>query len=108
MTKDWAAKFGSPEPALWMKDNNALVISPNVRVSLPSDPNDTAVARNASEEVLEEYSWKMIFCGSQSKFDSLWDEMVAQMDGNGFADVVKFDAQKWQIELDAKNAAAKK
>ena len=108
MKKDWAAKFGSPEPAQWMKDNNVLLISPNVRVSLPSDPNDIGVARNACEEVLEEYSWKMIFCGSESKFNSLWDEMVTQMDGNGFADVVNFDTQKWQVELDAKNKAAGK
>lgn len=107
MKKDWAAKFGSPEPAKWMKDNNVLLVSPNVSVSLPSDTNDIAVARNSCEEVLEEYSWKMIFCGSNSKFDTLWDEMVTKMDGNGFGEVVNFDKAKWQIELDAKNAAKK-
>ena len=108
MKKDWAAKFGAAEPAQWMKDNNKLVVSPNVSVTLPSDPNDIAVARNSCEEVLEEYSWKMIFCGSNDKFNSLWDEMVGQMNGNGFENVVKFDKEKWQIELDAKNAAAGK
>jgi multiple sugar transport system substrate-binding protein/putative aldouronate transport system substrate-binding protein len=71
MKKDWAAKFGAAEPAEWMKKNNKLMVSPNVSVTLPSDPNDIAVYRNACGEVLEEYSWKMIFCGSESKFDAL-------------------------------------
>ncbi len=108
MTKDWAEKFGAAEPVDWMKANNKLVVSPNVSVTLPSDPNDIAVARNSCEEILEEYSWKMIFCGSDAKFDSLWDEMAGQMEGNGFGTVVAFDTEKWQIELDAKNAAAGK
>ncbi len=107
MKKDWAAKFGASEPAEWMKKNNKLLVSPNVSVTLPSDTNDIAVYRNSCGDVLEEYSWKMIYCGSESKFDALWDEMVEQMIGNGYEELAKFDLAKWQIELDAKNAAAK-
>ena len=33
--------------------------------------------------------------------------MVEQMIGNGYEELAKFDLAKWQIELDAKNAAAK-
>ena len=105
MKRQWAEKFGAEEPAEWMKKNNKLIVSPNVSVTLPTDPNDIAVIRNSCEEILEEYSWKMIFCGSDDKFDALWDEMVAKMDGNDFDLVVQFDLEKWQIELDAKKAA---
>jgi multiple sugar transport system substrate-binding protein/putative aldouronate transport system substrate-binding protein len=108
MKRQWTEKFGANEPAEWMKKNNKLLVSPNVSVSLPTDPNDIAVVRNSCEEILEEYSWKMIFCGSDEKFDDLWDEMVQKMDGNGFDQVVQFDREKWQIELDAKNAASGK
>ena len=108
MKKDWAAKFGAAEPAEWMKKNNVLLVSPNVSVSLPSDTNDVAVYRNSCGEVLEEYSWKMIFCGSDAKFDALWDEMVEKMIGNGYDELTQFDLEKWQIELDVKNAAAGK
>ncbi len=102
MKWQWAEKFGANEPAEWMKKNGKLIISPNVVVTLPTDPNDIAVIRNSCEEILEEYSWKMIFCGSEEKFNQLWDEMVAKMDGNDFDQVVQFDMQKWQIELEAK------
>ncbi len=108
MKNDWAAKFGAAEPAEWMKKNNVLQVSPNVSVTLPSDTNDISVYRNACGEVLEEYSWKMIFCGSDDKFDALWDEMVEQMIGNGYKELAQFDLEKWQIELDAKNAAVGK
>jgi multiple sugar transport system substrate-binding protein/putative aldouronate transport system substrate-binding protein len=105
MKRQWAEKFGAEEPAEWMKKNNRLIVSPNVSVTLPTDPNDIAIIRNSCEEILEEYSWKMIFCKSEAEFDALWDEMVAKMDGNDFDQVVQFDLQKWQIELDAKKAA---
>ena len=39
-------------------------------------------------------------------FDALWDEMSTTLDGYGFQDLVKFDTEKYQIELDAKNAVA--
>lgn len=105
MKRQWAEKFGAEEPAEWMKKNNRLIVSPNVSVTLPTDPNDIAIIRNSCEEILEEYSWKMIFCKSEAEFDALWDEMVAKMDGNDFDQVVQWDLQKWQIELDAKKAA---
>lgn len=105
MKRQWAEKFGAAEPAEWMKKNNRLIVSPNVSVTLPTDPNDIAIIRNSCEEILEEYSWKMIFCKSEAEFDALWDEMVAKMDGNDFDQVVQWDLQKWQIELDAKKAA---
>ena len=104
MKKDWAAKFGAAEPAEWMKKNNKLVISPNVAVTLVSDTADISVVRNQCEESLEDYSWKMIFADDDAKFDAMWDEMTATMDGIGFQDLYKFDCEKWQPQIDAKNA----
>jgi multiple sugar transport system substrate-binding protein/putative aldouronate transport system substrate-binding protein len=106
MKKDWAAKFGAAEPVDYMKQNNVLLVSPNVSVNLPSDSNDIAVVRSQCNEALCDYSWQMIFAKDQSQFDSMWDEMSKQMDGLGFQDLLTFDKAKYQIELDAKNAAA--
>ena len=105
MKKEWQEKFGAAEPAEYMKKNDILLVSPNVSVSLPSDTNDIAVIRSQCGDTLCDYSWRMIFAKNQAEFDSLWDEMSKQMDGFGLQDVVKFDKDKFQIELDAKNAA---
>ncbi len=104
MKKEWQAKFGAEEPAEYMKKNNVLLVSPNVSVALPSDTNDIAVIRSQCGDTLNDYSWRMIFAKDQAEFDALWDEMSKQMDGLGFQDLVKFDRDKYQIELDAKNA----
>ena len=107
MKKEWQAKFGAAEPAEYMKKNNVLLVSPNVSVALSPDTNDIAVIRSQCSVTFNDYSWKMIFAKDQSEFDSLWDEMCKQMDGLGFQDLAKFDRDKYQVELDAKNAVLK-
>jgi putative aldouronate transport system substrate-binding protein len=106
MKREWAEKFGAAEPVEYMKKNNVLFVSPNVSITLPSDPSDISVIRNQCESVLEDFTWRMIFAKDQAEFDSMWDEMSSQMDGLGFQQLVEYDKQKHQPELDAKKAAA--
>ncbi len=106
MKKEWQEKFDAEEPVDYMKNNNKLVISPNVSVSLPTDTTDISVIRNQCSETVNDYSWRMIYASDDADFDALWDEMSTTLDGYGFQDLVKFDTEKYQIELDAKNAVA--
>ena len=108
MKKEWRERFDAEEPADYMKKNNKLVISPNVSVSLPTDTADISVIRNQCNETVCDYSWRMIYASDDANFDALWDEMSKTLDGYGFQDLVKFDTDKYQIELDAKNAVATK
>lgn len=108
MKKDWAAKFGAAEPVDYMKKNNILLISPNVSVSLPSDPADISIIRKQCSDLFSDYSWRMIYAKDDGEFDSLWSEMCTQMDGMGFQELSQFDKEKYQIELDAKLAVNKK
>ncbi len=105
MKKDWSAKFGATDPVDYMKKNGVLNVSPNVSVSLPSDTADISVIRNQCNEAICDASWRMIFAESDEQFDAMWDEMAAQMDGFGFQDLLAFDMEKEQIEIDAKKAA---
>ena len=108
MKREWRERFDAEEPADYMKKNNKLVISPNVSVSLPTDTADISVIRNQCNETICDYSWRMIYASDDANFDALWDEMSKTLDGYGFQDLVKFDTDKYQIELDAKNAVAAK
>lgn len=105
MKEEWAAKFGATEPVEYMKNNNVLLVSPNVSVTLPSDTPDISIIRNQCNTTICDYSWKMIFAKDDAEFDALWDEMSTQMDGFGFQDLLKFDIDKHTIELEAKNKA---
>ena len=106
MKREWQEKFGSEEPVDYMRDNNVLLISPCVSVSLPSDTTDISVIRNQVNETVCDYSWRMIFAADDAEFDAMWDEMTEQLDGFGFQDLVEFDMAKHQIEVDAKKAVS--
>ena len=64
-----------------------------------------SVIRSQCEDTLNDYSWRMIFAKTNSEFDTLWDEMSVYMDGFGFQELVAFDKEKHQIEVDAKKKA---
>ena len=108
MKKEWQEKFGALEDVEWMKNNNKLVISPNVAVTLPTDNNDIGLIRNQCSSEINTYSWKMIQAKDDAEFDALWDEMTKVLDGKGFQELLKFDLEKDTIELNAKLAAAGK
>ena len=105
MKKDWSERFGASDPVAYMSKNNVLSVSPNVSVSLPSDSADISVIRNQCNEALCDASWRMIFAADDAQFDAMWDEMAAQLDGYGFQELLAFDMEKEQIEIDAKAAA---
>ena len=46
----------------------------------------------------------MIKAADDATFDSMWDQMTTELDGLGFQDLMKFDKDKYTIELNAKNA----
>ena len=87
-----------------MKKNNTIVISPNVSVALPSDTNDIATARSQCNTEICDASWRMIYAKDDADFDAQWDEMTKKLDSFGFQDLYKFDCEKWQPQIDAKNA----
>ena len=80
----------------------------NMIVDIGGGTTDIAVIRNQCNETICDYSWRMIYASDDANFDALWDEMSKTLDGYGFQDLVKFDTDKYQIELDAKNAVAAK
>ena len=104
MKKAWQKRFGADEPAQWMQKNNKLVISPNVSVALPTDTNDISAIRAQCRDAVNKYSWQMIYAADDAEFNKLWDEMTKTLDGYGFQDLMKFDKEKYTIELKAKNA----
>ena len=104
--KEWSDQFGATDAVDWMKQHDALKISPNVSVSLVSDDNDISIIRNQCSEKVNDYSWRLIFAKDDAEFESIWDDMTAQLDGLGFQDLNKFDTEKFAPELEAKKAAA--
>ena len=88
-----------------MKAHNALLVRPSVSVSLPTEDADITVIRNQVGQEVKDASWRMIFASDEAEFDSMWDEMVNNLDSLGFQQLYKFDVDKYTIELEAMQAA---
>ena len=106
MKKEWQETFGAEDDVDWMKKNGVLLASPNVSVALKTDTIDIGMIRVDVNKVLCEYTWKMIFAEDEETFEALWDQMVKKMDGFGYKELYAFDCENYQVEVDAKIAAA--
>ena len=106
MKKEWQERFQAEDDVDWMKKNGVLLASPNVSVALKTDTNDIAMKRTDVNKVLCQYTWQMIFADSDEDFDALWDQMTTKMEGYGYNELYAFDCENYQVEVDAKIAAA--
>ena len=89
-----------------MKAHDMLKASPSVGFAPPEDSLDIQTKRSDVNKQLCTYTWKMIFAKDEAEFNALWDEMVTQMDGFGYKELYAYDCGVWQVEVDAKAAAA--
>ena len=67
---------------------------------------DIELLRNEINKVLCKYTWQMFAAESDDEFEALWAKMVDEMDGLDYQTLFDYDCQKWQVEVDAKIAAA--
>ena len=102
---EWSARFGYPEAVDWMKANNALLVRPNVSVSLESYPVDIDAIRSQVAQEVKNASWQMVFAKDEADFDAQWDAMVNKVNGLGFEQLYAFDVQRFSVELEAMQAA---
>ncbi|MDD6052001.1 MAG: sugar ABC transporter substrate-binding protein [Clostridiales bacterium] len=106
MKREWMAHFDAKHAVDWMEKNGKLLASPNVSVSLAVDTNDITLIRNDINKVLCKYTWQMFAAETDDQFDALWAKMVKEMEGLDYNSLYEFDCAKWQVEVDAKVAAA--
>ena len=103
---EWQEFFGAENPVDYMKKHDMLQASPSVGFAPPEDSLDIQTKREDVNTQLCTYTWKMIFAKDEAEFESLWDEMIEKMDGFGYKELYEYDCGVYQVELDAKNAAA--
>ena len=106
MKKEWQETFDAEDSVDYMKKNGQLLASPSVDFTPKADDNDIAALRVDVNNKLCEYTWNLIFCESDDEFEALWDEMIEQLNGFGYEDLYAFDCENYQVEVDAKIAAA--
>ena len=105
MTNEWSAKYGAASQVELLTKNGQLNVVPSVNIILPSDTTDIALIRSQCGELVCDTSWRMIFASSEEEFNQMWTDMKVQLEGLGWKDLVAFDTAKYQMVVDARNAA---
>ena len=106
MKKAWQETFGAEDAVDYMKKNNQLLASPSVDFTAKEYTPDLEALRVDVNKQLCQYTWNLIFCESDEDFEALWDEMIEQLNGFGYEELYAFDCENYQVEVDAKIAAA--
>ena len=106
MKREWQETFGAEDSVDYMKKHDQLLASPSVDFTPKDYDNDLTALRVDVNNQLCTYTWNLIFCESDDEFEAMWDEMTEQLIGFGYEDLYAFDCANYQVEVDAKVAAA--
>lgn len=104
-TKEWREKYGAQNEVEYLKSSGKMNPVPSLNMSLAIDTTDIGLIRSQCKTIVCDTSWKAIFAADEAAFDALWDEMVSQLEGFGWNDLVAFDTEKYQPVIDARKAA---
>lgn len=109
MKKEWQETFGAEDAVDYMKKHDQLLASPSVDFTPISDESKPGISalRTDINKTLCQYTWQLIFCESDEDFEAMWDLMIEKLDGFGYDELFAFDCENYQVEVDAKVAAAK-
>jgi len=104
--KEWRELYdGKQNEVEYLKDTGMMNIVPSLNLSLAVDTSDISMARGSCRSIICDASWQAIFASSEAEFDSIWDDMVTKIEGNGWADLVAYDTAKYQPVIDGRKAA---
>ena len=104
-TKEWREKYGAQNEVEYLKNSGMMSPVPSINMSLAIDTTDIGLIRSQCKTIVCDTSWKAIFAADEAAFDALWDDMVSQLEGFGWNDLVTFDTEKYQPVIDARKAA---
>lgn len=104
-TKEWQELYGAKNEVEYMKGIGMMNPVPSVNIALEIDTTDIGLIRSQCKTLVCDTSWKAIFAANDAEFEALWDDMVTQLEGFGWNDLVAFDTAKYQPVIDARKAA---
>jgi len=104
-TKEWREIYGATNEVEYLQNNGMMTPVPSINMALAIDTTDIGLIRSQCKTIVCDTSWKAIFAANDAEFEALWDDMVVQLEGFGWNDLVAFDTEKYQPIIDARKAA---
>ena len=90
-TEQWAEVYGTDSPLDYLETHDMIQVVPGTDYTTPSDPSDIQTMRAQLNELFTATGWQMIYAESDSEFETLWNDMKAQLPDFGFNEVDAYD-----------------
>ena len=103
--KDWQEKMGATTAIDFLEKNDQIMTSPGIWFAPEADSTEIATLRTQCSNIIKEYSWKAVFAGSDSEYESLIAEMKEIVTGLGYADIVEVDMAKTMAQREVWDSA---
>lgn len=104
-SQEWSEKFGADNEVTYLQENGMMDPVPSINVTLDVDTTDIGLIRSQCKEIICDTSWKAIFAEDEAAFEAMWEEMLVQLEGFGWNELVEFDTAKYQVVVDERIAA---
>jgi multiple sugar transport system substrate-binding protein/putative aldouronate transport system substrate-binding protein len=89
LTQDWNTHYSATSVLDYLQSNNKLVVFPGNSYSTPAESSTVQTEDTQCGTVIKTASWQMMYAKNQSQFDSIWANMMKELPGLGYQDVLK-------------------
>lgn len=90
---DWKNKMKAETTLDYLIDNGKLIVSPGCAYTVPAETVEEAAIRKQCRNVIQKYSWDMIFAEDEAEFYSLLREMQAEAISLGYEEIFELDME---------------
>ena len=105
-TNEWMEKYNADNEVKYLEGTDQLKMVANINIPLATDSTDIALIRSQCGTLIKDTSWQMVFAADEAEFNSLWDNMMTQLEGLSWSTLTEYDTEKYQPLIDARIAAA--
>ena len=105
-TNEWMEKYNADNEVKYLEGTDQLKMVANINIPLATDSTDIALIRSQCGTLIKDTSWQMVFAADEAEFNSLWDNLMTQLEGLNWNTLTEYDTEKYQPLIDARIAAA--
>lgn len=93
LDKDWQNKTKAETTLDYLIDHDKLIVSPGCAYTVPPETVEEAAIRKQCRNVIQKYSWNMVFAEDEAEFYSLLKEMQTEAYSLGYEEILALDME---------------
>jgi len=96
---DWQQKTGFKYTVDMIIKGYRWTGNTNGATCMPPVPDDLKLISASCQDIVETYSWQMIYAKNEAEFDKLWNDMIAAVKGLGIDELIEWGKVNWAASV---------